>query len=161
MEVVGVCRERGIPFLGVCYGHQVLARALGGRVGRHPDGLELGNTPVTLTPAGRECALFDGLPDRFDVLSSHADAVLDLPPGAELTASGGFTPCQGFLFGPRLLGVQFHPESDPDTLRFLWSVRRDDWRPRVRFDLDHVLEHLEPTPVASRILRNFATRVVV
>lgn len=159
-DFVHSCRRRLLPFLGVCYGHQILARALGGSVGRHPGGLELGNTSVRLTAAGRAAPLLAGLPEEFDVLSSHADAVLTLPPGAELSVQGAFTACQGMTCGPTLWGVQFHPETDPETLRFLWSVRRDLWRPLVRFDLDHVLDHLQPTPIAATILRNFVTRVI-
>ena len=160
MDLVRVCEQRDLPFLGVCYGHQILARAWGGTVARHPGGLELGNTPVTLTDAGRACPLFEGIPARFDVLSSHVDAVLQLPPDAELLVEGAFTSCQGFRRGARQFGVQFHPETDPDTLRFLWSVRRDLWRPQVSFDLDARLDGLQPTPIAANILRNFATHIV-
>ena len=159
-DVVRTCGARSIPFLGVCYGHQILARAFGGVVGRHPGGLELGNTDVTLTPTGRASALFRGLPDRFDVLSSHADAVLELPPGAECLVTGGFTPIQGFRHGERLFGVQFHPETDPNTLRFLWEPRLELWRPRVTFELDAVLAGFRPTPDAPQILRNFVTHIL-
>jgi len=158
--LVGLCRDRSLPFLGVCYGHQILARALCGQVAPHPDGLELGNTWVDLSSAAQTSDLFDGLPARLNALSSHADAVLTMPPGAELLVRGSHTRIQGIRFGRVLYGVQFHPETDPDTLRFLWSVRRDAWRSRVTFDLDRALDGLHPTPEAANILRNFATRVV-
>jgi GMP synthase (glutamine-hydrolysing) len=154
------CREQPLPFLGVCYGHQILGRACGGRVGRHPKGLELGNTPVELTEAGKGSPLFAGFTPRFDVLSSHADALFDLPPGAELLARGDFTEIQAFQAGDRLFGVQFHPETDPDTLRFLWKPRRESWQPRVRFDLDAVLADLRPTPLAAQVLHNFVTHII-
>ncbi len=159
-EVILHCRDHGIPLLGVCYGHQVLGRALGGVVARHPGGFELGNTPVTLTPVGRMSPLFRDLPLDFDVISSHADAVLEMPPGAELTVRGTFTENQGFHWRDLLHGVQFHPETDPDTMRFIWSTRRDTWRSRVSFDLDQILDRLQPTPVAGNILRNFAKYIV-
>ena len=144
----------------MCYGHQILGRALGAKVGRHPGGLELGNTPVELTEAGLRSPLFAGLPAAFDVLSSHADAVLDLPASCELTVRGQFTPIQGIQWKQLLFGVQFHPETDPDTLRFVWSVRRDAWRDRVSFDLDRQLEEMRPTPHAAQILRNFVTHLI-
>ena len=159
-ELVVHCRDHTVPFLGVCYGHQILGRALGGTVARHPAGLELGNTPVELTAAGLASPLFAGFPARFEVLSSHADAVLSLPANAALLVRGAVTEIQGFQCGPSLYGLQFHPETDPDTLRFLWSVRRETWRSRVSFDLDHVLDHLQPTPLAATVLRNFVTRIV-
>jgi GMP synthase (glutamine-hydrolysing) len=154
------CREKSVPFLGVCYGHQILGRALGATVARHPAGLELGNTPVTLTASGLASPLFAGFPPRFDVLSSHVDAVLTLPPAADLLARGEFTEIQGFQCGSTLYGVQFHPETDPETLRFLWSVRRPVWRSRVSFDLDQVLDHLQSTPLAATLLRNFVTHIL-
>ncbi len=157
LEVIQACRSRAVPFLGVCYGHQLLARALGGPVGRHPAGLELGNIDIELTPAGRAAPLFAGLPARFGVLSSHADAVLELPAGCELLAQGRHTLIQAFHREQRYFGVQFHPETDPETLRFIWEPRRATWRTRVGFDLDHVLDHLAPTPWAAAILRNFVT----
>ena len=158
-QLIGVCGERGLPFLGVCYGHQLLGRALGGRVGRQPGGLELGNIQVELTAAGRRSPLFAGLPPQFEVLANHADAVLELPPGCQLLARGAFCVVQGFR-AKNLYGVQFHPETDPDTLRFIWSARRETWRSKVTFDLDQVLDQLRPTPLAGSILRNFVTRVI-
>ncbi len=159
-EMVIACRDRGVPVLGVCYGHQLLGRALGGLVGRHPQGLELGNTQVELTDAGRASALFADLPEKFNVLSSHADAVQEMPPHCELLVRGQFTLNQGFHWGNQLFGVQFHPETDPDILRFIWSIRRDSWRGKVAFDLDHTLDHLQPTPDAGNILRNFVDKIV-
>ncbi len=154
------CAAIGTPFLGVCYGHQILGRALGGKVARHPGGWEIGNTTVELTDAGMKSPLFTGLPGRFTALSSHADAVLDLPSGCVHTIRGQFTPIQGLEWRGTLFGVQFHPETDPDTLRFLWSIRRDAWRGRVAFDLDRQLDEMIPTPEAAQILRNFATHVI-
>lgn len=160
-DVVAACRECNTPVLGVCYGHQLLGRALGGVVGRHPHGLELGNTEVELTSAGQQSPLLAGLPPRFGVLSSHLDAVLEMPPGAELLVRGQFTVNQGFVWNNLLFGVQFHPEMDPEVLRFLWNPRRETWRPKVAFDLDRTLDSLQPTPLAPNILRNFVTQVIV
>jgi GMP synthase (glutamine-hydrolysing) len=154
-EVIQECRDRSVPFLGVCYGHQLLGRVLGAKVAPHPQGLELGNTPVELTPAGQRSALYRGLPARFEVLSSHVDVVCEMPPGAELQVRGEFAEIQGFHWRERLYGVQFHPETDPEVLRFIWSARRETWRSKVSFDLDQRLEALMPTPLAAQLLRNF------
>lgn len=156
-DLVHACRVRRVPFLGVCYGHQLLARALGGVVAPHPGGLELGNVPVQLTPTGRRSPLFAGLPPEFEVLQSHADAVLSLPPGCDLLATGRHTAIQAFACEGRLFGVQFHPETDPEVLRFIWDPRREQWRGRLSFDLDQALAALRPAPLAARVLRNFVT----
>jgi GMP synthase (glutamine-hydrolysing) len=159
-EVIQVCGDQKIPFLGVCYGHQLLGRVLGGRVAPHPLGLELGNTRIELTPAGQRSALYRGFPSRFEVLSSHADAVIEMPPGCELLARGEFAEVQGFHWQDLLYGVQFHPETDPEVLRFIWSARRETWRSKVAFDLDRRLDTLEPTPWAANVLRNFITQCI-
>lgn len=159
-DLVRLCQERGVPLLGVCYGHQVLGRALGGVVARHPQGVEVGNTAVELTPSGQASPLFHGMPPRFEVLSSHFDAVLETPPGGELLVRGEFTLNQAFHWNKLLYGVQFHPESDPDVMRYIWSVRRDIWRSKVSFDLDRTLDNLRPTALAGAIIRNFVTRII-
>jgi GMP synthase-like glutamine amidotransferase len=138
-----------------------MGRVLGAKVAPHPQGLELGNTPVTLTPAGRSSRLFDGIPDAFDALSSHSDVVSDLPVGLTHTVAGTFAAIQGMHDSTGLLhGVQFHPETDPDTLRLIWNPRRDLWRPRVRFDLDQVLDNLKPTPAGRLILHSYMQHFV-
>lgn len=159
-EFIRACRDRRVPLLGVCYGHQVLGRALGGVVAPHPRGLEVGNTTVELTSAGAASPLFAGVPARLDVLSSHADAVQQLPPDCELLVRGDFTPVQGFHWRGCLFGVQFHPEHDPESLRFIWSTRRELWREKVSFDLDRALDEMKPTPLGARILKNFVERIV-
>ncbi|MHB8521723.1 MAG: type 1 glutamine amidotransferase [Limisphaerales bacterium] len=158
-DVIFECRERKLPFLGICYGHQLLARALGGKVAPHPAGLELGNVAVRLTKAGRRFPLFAGLPPRFEVLLSHVDAVLELPSDCELLVTGRHTRIQAF-HTDLLMGVQFHPELDPESLRFIWSVRRDCWRKRVDFDLDRRLDTLRPTPLVNRVLNNFVNHFI-
>jgi GMP synthase (glutamine-hydrolysing) len=155
MELVLACRQAGTPVLGVCYGHQIVARALGGKVARHPQGLELGNTPVRLTEAGRRSPIFQGFPHEFDVLSSHSDEVVEMPPGGELTVEGRFTANQGFQWGDRIFGVQFHPETDPEVLRFIWSLRLEQWQPKVPFNLAQRLGEFRPTPQAAAVLPNF------
>ncbi len=158
--VIHRCRTRRIPFLGVCYGHQLLGRALGGRVGRDPAGWELGTVPLRLTPAGERSPLFRGIPAEFQALQSHADAVLELPPGCELLASGTHTEIQSFSCESLLFGVQFHPETSPGILKFLWGPRVGAWRGRIGFDLDRRLESLEPAPVAAGVLSNFINHIL-
>jgi len=162
LAVIEHCRTNGTPLLGVCYGHQILGRALNARVGRHPAGYELGNVEVVLTDAGATCPLFAGLPRRVSVIESHQDAVLDLPPGARLLATGNHTAVQAFDFNDTLLAVQFHPEMTPDVLQFVWGEpRRALWRPRLGFNLDERLAGLKPAPDSTRVLRNFVEHYVL
>jgi GMP synthase (glutamine-hydrolysing) len=143
--------DAGTPFLGVCYGHQVLARLFGGDVRPNPIGLQLGTLPVRLTDAGKSSPLFQGMNETFSVMESHRDAVLELPADTTLLASNEKTPIQAFSRG-NMFGVQFHPEMNPETLRFLWEPRKSKYPPGT---IDPLLEALSPTPEAPQILKNF------
>jgi len=162
LEVIEYCQEVGTPVLGVCYGHQILGRALKAKVDRHPAGYELGNVSVKLTEEGTTSPLFEGLPRELNVIESHQDAVLELPAGARLLATGDHTAVQAFDFEGRLLGVQFHPEMDPAILQFVWGEpRRALWRPKLHFNLDERLAGLQATPDVARIFRNFVEYYVL
>jgi GMP synthase (glutamine-hydrolysing) len=98
--------ELGIPTLGICYGMQLMAQELGGRIDR-TGASEFGKTALR---AG-EGALFEGLPDEQVVWMSHRDTVVEAPPGAEVVAGSPATPIAAFEHPERgLYGVQFHPE---------------------------------------------------
>lgn len=154
-ELVLDCRDRGLPFLGVCYGHQILGRALGAKVDRNPNGWEVGRCEVTLTEAGRSHPLFQGVPEKLPVLQSHLDAVMELPPGCVALATSENTAQQSFHWNDQLYGVQFHPEMDPDVLRYLWGPRRDLWRDKVAFGLDQALDEMQPATHSHQVLVNF------
>ena len=158
--LVDACLGHSVPFLGVCYGHQILGRTLGARVGRHPEGLQLGPVTMHLTPAGEQDPLFSGVEASFEALSGHADYVAELPAGAVHLAFGGVTEVQAFRYGSSVYGVQFHPEMNADILRFLWQARIEDWGDRVPFDLGQRVASIHDTPVAPRVLKNFVERVV-
>ena len=104
------CVDAEVPVLGICYGHQLLAHALGGRVGDHPAGLEIGTHAVELTPAARQDPLFAALPESFPAQFVHRQSALELPPGATRLARNAHEPHQAFRIGKCAWGVQFHPE---------------------------------------------------
>jgi len=92
-------------YLGICLGAQMLARALGARVARHPEGLsEIGFFPLRPTQAGRSL-----LPEELTVYHWHSEG-FDLPRDSELLAEGTLFPQQAFRCGRRAFGLQFHPE---------------------------------------------------
>jgi GMP synthase (glutamine-hydrolysing) len=118
---------RGTPVLGVCFGHQLLARAAGGRVVLNPRGREIGTVKVQLTEAGRRDPLFAwaGGAGEIEVQATHMDAVDPLPPGAVTLASNENSAVQAFRLSETVAGVQFHPELSPEAMRDLIFSRRD------------------------------------
>jgi len=105
LEWIQVALDSGKPFLGICLGCQLLARALGAEVGPHPQGLhEIGFFRLRPTAAGRE--LFEA---PLHVYQWHGEGCA-LPAGAELLAEGEMFVNQAFRYGEAAYGVQFHPE---------------------------------------------------
>jgi GMP synthase (glutamine-hydrolysing) len=100
--------DQGLPALGICWGHQLLADLLGGTV--EPMGeYELGYRTVHHTGAD----IFEDVPESFTVFTTHSDAVTDLPDGAELIAENDYG-VHGFRHG-NVYGLQSHPEYDAET----------------------------------------------
>ena len=95
-----------IPILGVCYGMQILAKALGGKVGKGEQA-EYGRSELLNLNCGK---LFHGLRNEFTVWMSHWDQVEVLPAGAVATAKSGNILAGFELHGGRISGIQFHPE---------------------------------------------------
>ena len=159
VDIVLEQSRRGVPLLGVCHGHQIIARALGAHVGPTITGPEVGLVDINLTSEGRADPLFGGLPSRFAVLQSHRDAVLEAPLGAAVLASSDSCHIQSFRAGT-MWGVQFHPELPPESLALLWRLRLDDLSEAERSGLEPQLTSLMNAParqtcLGRRVLRNF------
>jgi GMP synthase (glutamine-hydrolysing) len=146
--------DADVPFLGICYGHQLLARAAGGQVGYHPGGKEIGTVAVDLLPGCADDDLFRLLPKRFLAHATHSQTVLRLPPNAIRLAANNFEPNHAFRLGDRAWGVQFHPEYNTDIMRS-YIVEQTDELGAAGVDVHKRLGAVAETPSAARMLRSF------
>ncbi|MCF8480185.1 MAG: type 1 glutamine amidotransferase [Rhodospirillum sp.] len=113
-------RVLGRPYLGICLGHQLLAEALGGKVGRMAKP-EVGVTETALMPEGRTDSLFAGLASDLQVFEWHGAEVQSLPKEGVILAANAACPVQAMRVGDRAWGIQFHVEMTPTTVAE-WSA---------------------------------------
>ncbi|MFP3523230.1 glutamine amidotransferase [Pantoea sp. SIMBA_072] len=102
--------DNGLPLLGVCYGHQLMAYALGGEVADNPNGWERGLLPINCMPEAQRDPLLKKLPQDFSVWLSHRQSVISAPQQAQVLAASARDGCQIVRYSPQALSVQFHPE---------------------------------------------------
>jgi GMP synthase-like glutamine amidotransferase len=120
-ELVRRAREERAPLVGICFGHQMMAHALGGEVRRSERGWGVGAKRVALVE--RRAWMGDG-PDTFILLNSHADQVEVPPPGAEVLGGNEHCPVSIMTVGDTMVGIQGHPEFVPEYSRALMEARR-------------------------------------
>ena len=148
--------EAEVPVLGICFGHQLLAHALGGRVGPNPRGREIGSVEVALTAAASTDPLLGGLPARIELHTTHLESVVELPAGAELLASSRLDPHQAFRVpGRPVWGLQFHPEFSAAVIRAYLEAKRDALVAEG-IDPERLLSRVRETRWGSDILARFA-----
>jgi len=118
---LAAAHARGLPMLGVCYGHQLLAHALGGRVGPNPHGRTMGRVELEFSAADDPLLGGFGAGTPFHV--SHVEVVLAAPASARVVAGAAHDPNHALHFGGRSWGVQFHPEFDLAIMRAYIGAR--------------------------------------
>ncbi|WP_324664760.1 type 1 glutamine amidotransferase [Haloarcula sediminis] len=141
--------DHGLPFLGVCFGHQLLAHALGGTVEPMGD-YEIGYRTVEHDGSN---PLLSGVDEEFTVFTTHSDHVAELPPGATQFAENDYG-VHGFRRGD-VFAVQFHPEYDPETAADVASGK-DLPDERIERVLDGITEaNYRAACEAKRLFDNF------
>jgi GMP synthase (glutamine-hydrolysing) len=160
LDLVVEMRDRSIPLFGTCWGHQVIAVALGGVVENDSERAELGTFTLELTEAGVADELFSAIPVQFDAQMGHHDRVIRLPSATVELARSATQPFEAFrLEGLPIYGSQFHSELSKQRLfERLHSYRRN--YPELQGDqqFEGILDSLRETPEIDALLRRFLER---
>lgn len=144
-----------VPIFGICYGHQLLARAAGGEVGYHPHGQEIGTVQIELLDAAADDVVFGSLPRRLLAHATHTQTVLRLPPGAVHLATNDFEPNHAFRIGRCAWGVQFHPEYNAAIMRSYIDEQAEKLGARG-IDTAALRSRVADTPESLASVRSFA-----
>ncbi|MDR0587638.1 MAG: glutamine amidotransferase [Burkholderiales bacterium] len=146
--------EANIPIFAVCYGHQLLADALGGVVDYHEKGMELGTQEIVLTEDAKSDALLSSLPPRFSANLLHSQTVVVPPQGATVLAYSKHDPHQILRYGKYAMSTQFHPEFDGEIMRDYVALEcsRDPNLPK---------ENAVDTPEALGLMQRFIEMLVL
>lgn len=152
---LGEAVQRGVPVFGICYGHQLLAHALGGEVGDNPRGRRMGTVEVRALPAAAADPLFAAAPARFAAQVTHLQTVQRAPDGAVLLAAADHDGHHAFRWGRHAWGVQFHPEFSAGHMRGYIGARAQALR-HEGTDPRALAAQVRAAPQARRLLRRFA-----
>jgi GMP synthase (glutamine-hydrolysing) len=145
----------GIPVLGVCYGHQLLAHALGGTAGPNPAGRQIGTVKSQLIDIKGNDPLLGYLPVTFAAQTSHSEVVLEVPAGAQRLATSPLDENFAIRFAENAWGVQFHPEFSAavtsDYIRYRADALREEG-----LNPEQLMTQVTNTDVAKSVLKKFA-----
>ncbi|QKF66738.1 glutamine amidotransferase domain-containing protein [Arcobacter venerupis] len=141
-----------IPLLGICYGHQLIAKSLGAEVNYHPKGMELGTVNISLSQEAQNDEIFKHLPQTFDVHVVHSQSALTLPLNAIVLASNEFEKNHAFKIEPNIWAVQFHPEYDENIMKaYISEVAKSK-----NINEDEILAKVKDTNYSNKIIKLFA-----
>ena len=128
LELIRTIRARNLPLFGACFGHQAIALALGGSVGRNPDGYQHGRIANTIT---HRQPWMNSLSDDFALYGSHVEQVTALPNEATAITRSNDCDTAGFVIGTTVYTTQHHPEMTPGFITALTEELSDYFGPSL------------------------------
>lgn len=155
-RVVQDIHRQSRPVFGACFGHQIIAKALGGHVGPNPKGWELGtvqSSQVKLAPWTRE------LPKKFPLYAAHIEQVLELPRGAETLAMSEYCPIAAYAIDDTVYTTQYHPEMRPDFIEALVTYLAKDLDEAVISNAQASLAHVVDMSLYAETIAQFFENV--
>jgi GMP synthase (glutamine-hydrolysing) len=144
----------GMPLFGICYGHQLIAHALGGEVGYNPVGREMGTVPIECLDTAADDPLFGKHPPRFHAHATHLQSVLRPPEGAVKLARSDKDGCHAYRWGRSAWGVQFHPEFSIAMMRGYIAARHEKLK-NEGIDAATLHRGVRAAPLARKLLHRF------
>jgi GMP synthase (glutamine-hydrolysing) len=150
--------ERDVPLLCVCFGHQLLGKALGSDVGPNERGREMGTVSVALDAAAvADDPLLGDQPAAFVAQCTHRDVIRTAASGVRVVGTSPHDACHVVRAGARAWGLQFHPEFDDVIMRLYLEARRDVLDKELGAgSCDRRIAAVRTTPEAASILPRFA-----
>ena len=140
-----------VPLLAICYGHQLLAKSLGGVSGYHENGIEIGSVDINLKENAKDDKIFSKLQNSFKAHTIHSQTVIKLPKNATRLAFNNHDKNHAFRVGNYAWGVQFHPEFDKNIMNlYIKEVAK-----KKDLDVEKLSSFSENTNVATAILKEF------
>ena len=151
-ELVG----KKIPILGICFGHQAIAMALGGEVEDNKKGLEIGCTDIFKSPFAHNDPLFKDIPSSFKGHVTHFQSIKKLPEKSVVLASNSHDDFQAFRFKDFCWGLQFHPEFNSEIIETYIEEQRD-YLEENKFNIEKIKKGVTSTAHANKIIENFCS----
>ena len=140
-----------VPLLAICYGHQLLAKSLGGVSGYHENGIEIGSVDINLEENAKDDEIFSKLQNNFKAHTIHSQTVIELPKNATRLAFNNHDKNHAYRVGNCAWGVQFHPEFDKNIMNlYIKEVAK-----KKDLEVGKLISFSENTNVATMILKEF------
>ena len=143
--------DEQIPLLAICYGHQLLAKCLGGVSGYHENGIEIGTVDIFLEDFAKEDELFSKLPNSFKAHTVHSQTVVELPKNAIRLAFNNHDINHAYRVGSKAWGVQFHPEFDANAM----NLYINEVSKKKNLEVNKLIKQSEETIAATSIIKEF------
>jgi GMP synthase (glutamine-hydrolysing) len=143
-----------LPMFGICFGHQLMAHALGGRVDYLSGGREIGTLPIRFLADAPLDALTEGMPASFRAHTTHEQSVVESPRDATVLARSDRDPNHLIRYGKQAYSAQFHPEFNAEVMRAYIRRKHVDMQ-REGSDPRRIFREVAATPVARGLFRRF------